>query len=265
MPNPRHDKLLQELGRAGVHALFPNDFEYYMMILELVDSEGATVDFLAFPVAPENFTHENPKLVSIKKSIGGISALDTETFTPRTITLSGTFGRKFKLLLSKPTTSAENAARSTDGGVFGKIVNEGLQIKRQAFDPKIKTGYGTLKILESIVDKASGLDLNNEPFRLYFYNPSLNHSYLVKVNKFTASQNRDNSNMLWRYDLVMTAIAEVESLRDQAKKELKDLTKTDKLTNKGKKAGGQIKKRKVGARASTWSGGFDPVSFSLGG
>jgi hypothetical protein len=244
MPNPRHDKLVQEIGRAGVHALFPNDFEYYMVILELVDSLGSTVDFLAFPVAPERYMHEDPGLVNIKKTLGGISALDTETFRPKTITMSGTFGRKFKLLLSKPVTNAENAVRSTDGGLFGKVVNKGMQIKSTAFDPKLKTGYGTLKILESIVDKSHGLDNDNEPFRLYLYVPALNHSWLVKVNKFAANQDRTSSNMMWRYDLTMTAIAQIDSLVDKAKEELSDLTEEFKLNKKSEKHITQTRKER---------------------
>jgi len=239
--NARHDKLVQEIGRAGVHALFPNDFEFYMIMLELVDSIGKTIDFLAFPVAPEKLNYEDPRLVNIKKSLGGISSLDTETFAPKTITMSGTFGRKFKLLIGKPTTSAENNAKSSDSGFFEKEISEGLNIKRQVFDPKYKTGYGVLKILESIVNKSSGLDLNGEPYRLYLYNPSLNHSFLVKINKFTMSQDKNNSNMMWRYDLMMTAIAPIQSLRDKAKEELSDLMDSAKLKVKSLKAARQIK------------------------
>lgn len=255
MPNPRHGQLIERLGRAGVHALFPNDFELYLITLELVDSVGATVDFLSFPVNPERLTHEDQKLTNIKKSLGGISALDTETFTPKIITMSGTFGRKFKLLLSKPTTSEENAARSSDGGVFGNIVQDGLQIKRQIFDPKIKTGYGTLKILESIIDKSKGLDLNNEPFRLYLYNPALGHSYLVKANKFTASQDRNSSNMLWKYDIMLTAIAPIENLRDKSKEELSDSTDSDKLNKNGDKLSNDIKGKESGLTQNAQKGG----------
>jgi len=233
MANLRHDKLIQEIGRAGVHALFPNDFEYYMIILELVDSAGKTIDFFPFPVSPERYMYEDPSLVNIKKTLGGISSLDTETFRPKLINMSGTFGRKFKLLLSKPVTSAENASRSSDGGVFGNIKSKGLQVKQQVFDPKLKTGFGALKILESITSKSHGLDINNEPLKLYLYAPALNHRFLVKVNKFSASQDRTSSNMMWKYDLSLTAIAEIDSLIERAKDDLTELTNQDKLNNKG--------------------------------
>lgn len=231
MPNERFDKLVNKIGRAGVHALFPNDFELYMMFLELVDSKGQTLDFLTFPVNPTRISYDNTKIVNIKKSLGGISAIDTETFTPKTISLSGSFGRKFKLLLGKPPTSAENSYRSTEGGIYGKVQSKALQVKEKSFDVKLKTGYGTLKILESMIDKSSGLDLNGEPFRLFLYNPTLNQSFLVKCTKLNFTQDYQN-NMLWNYNIDFVAIAETKSLRDQAKEGLSDL-KTKHLTKKG--------------------------------
>ena len=229
MPNQRYNDLVSAIGKAGVHSLFPNDFELYIMTLELVDSQGATIDFLSFPVNPERFTYEDPALVNIKKSLGGISALDTETFNPKMITMSGTFGRRLRLLISPPSSTEINSERSTDGGVYGNIADSGLQIKTEAFDARLKTGYGTLKILESIVEKSKGLDSNNEPFRLYFYNPTLNHNFLVKITKFSAMQDRTNSNILWRYDIAMTAIAPLANLRDRVREELGDLTDSNRL------------------------------------
>lgn len=243
MPTPRFDKLINELGRAGVHALFPNDFEFYMVMLELVDSEGQTVDFLAFPVAPERITYDNNKLVNIKKSLGGITSLDTESFNPKNIQLAGTFGRKLKLLIGKPPTSTENNYKSTGGGIYGKIQSAALQIKQSTFDVELKTGYGTLKILESIIDKSSGLDTNNEPFRLFLYNPTLNHSFLVKCKKMSFTQDY-SSNMLWNYSLDLVAIADVQSLRDQAKEGLDEMGSKSN-NKKGDAASNQIKKNKT--------------------
>ncbi len=239
MPNPRYNRLAETIGKAGVHALFPNDFEFYMVILELVDSAGATVDFLAFPVSPEKIMYEDVKLSNVKKSLGGISVLNTETFVPKTIMLSGTFGRRLKLLLSKPTTSAENATRSIDAGVFENARQSGLEIKSQVFDPKIKTGYGAYKLLEGIVNKSSGLDLDNEPFKLFLYNPTLNHSFLVNVDKLVASQDYA-SNMLWKYDLSLTAIAPVANLRDNSNEEVSDITEINRMNRKGDVASSSI-------------------------
>lgn len=246
MPNPRYEKLVKTIGKAGMHALFPNDFEFYMIILELVDSEGATVDFLSFPVSPEKIMYENIKLTNIKKSMGGVSVLGTETFVPKNISMSGTFGRKLKLLLSKPTTSEENAARSIDAGVFENAKQSGLQIKSQVFNPKLKTGYGAFKLLEGIVDKSSGLDLNNEPFKLFLYNPTLNHSFLVAVNKLVATQDYGSSNMMWKYDLSLTAIAPVTNLRDSSKEEISDITEIDRMNKKGDIASASVDAIKSG-------------------
>lgn len=243
-PNVRQDRIAQKIGRAGLHALFPNEFEFYAILFELVDSQGATIDFLTFPVSPEKISYDDTKLVNIKKSLGGISAIDTETFTPKTITMSGTFGRKFKLLISKPTTSESASDKSVSAGVFDKIGLEGkgTSIISGIFDQGFKTGYGTIKVLEAIINKSSGLDIDNQPVKLYMYNPTLGHNWLVKVNKFTMSQDRDSSNRMWRYDIILTAIAPVAGLVEQAKEKLSDLN-IKKVLKKGDKADKQLRKQ----------------------
>jgi hypothetical protein len=46
--------LIENVGKASVHALFPDEFELYLMALELTDSNGNLIDYLAFPVMPES-------------------------------------------------------------------------------------------------------------------------------------------------------------------------------------------------------------------
>jgi hypothetical protein len=202
---------VQDIGKAGINALFPNDFEYYAITLELTDSQGKTIDFLTFPVAPENIDYNAPSAVNIKKNLGGVTALDTSSFDPSRYTLSGTFGRKLRLLFTKG-----SSQHSTSKGVFGTIQESGLTIKTSILDAKIKSGYGTTKLLESIVEKSKSLDDYNKPVRLYLYNPALNHNFLVKANNLTLHQDIQTSNAMWKYTLEMTAIAPVDKLSNSA-------------------------------------------------
>lgn len=199
-----------DIGRAGVNALFPNDFEYYAITLELTDSKGKTIDYLTFPVSPEAIDYSETSLVNIKKTLGGITSLDTPTFIPKKYNLTGNFGRKLRLLLSNAETSSSD--QSASKGVFDKLQN-GLQIKTSILNAKIKTGYGATKLLEAIITKSSGLDQYNRPVKLYLYNPALNHNFLVKSNGLTFHQDRQTSNMMWKYTLNLTAIAPVDRLK----------------------------------------------------
>jgi hypothetical protein len=201
-------KFITDAGKAGANALFPNDFEYYAITLELTDSKGTTVDYLTFPVNPEGIDYNETSLVNIKKTLGGVTALDTSSFIPKKYTITGTFGKKFRLLLTKPSTSE----LSTDKGVYDKI-QSGLEIKTSVLNAKLKTGYGTTKLLEAIITKSSGLDQYNRPMRLYLYNPTLNHNFLVKSQSIMLHQDKQASNMMWKYTLTLTAIAPIDRLK----------------------------------------------------
>lgn len=208
--------LSTEIGRAGVNALYPNEFEYYAVTLELTDSQGDTVEYLTFPVSPESMMYDNATLVNVKKSMAGVTALDNETFQPRNIEMTGTFGRKFKILLNNELgeVNIRKSEDSTVNGHFNTFKANAVNVKTAIFDPKLKTGYGTLKVLEAIIEKSRGLDKNNQPHRLYLYNPALGHNWLVKVRSVNFQQDRTNSNMLWKYNLQLAALAPVESVND---------------------------------------------------
>lgn len=208
-------ELTVDIGKAGVNALFPNEFEYYAVTLELTDSQGNTVEYLTFPVSPESMSYNNTTLVNIKKGMSAISALDNETFQPRKIEMTGTFGRKFKILLNSEIgkTSPDGANDTAANGVFETSKSNDVNVKKAIFNAKLKTGYGTTKILEAIVEKSKGFDIYNQSHRLYLYNPALGHNWLVKVNSINFSQDRTSSNMLWKYNIQLTAIAPVEKIR----------------------------------------------------
>lgn len=207
--------LLTNSGRAVANALFPNDFEYYSVALELTTSDDKTVEYLTFPVPPEAIRVVSTQITNIRKTVGGVIAMSTPTYIPIRINIKGTFGRKLRILLgSGIDLGGLSALRfSATAGVYSKEQAQGTgKRKLGIFNPTIKTGYGVTKILQSIYDKSNALDDKNQPFRCYFYNPMLGESYLIKINDLTLNQDKNASNMLWNYSLDMTTLAPLDSL-----------------------------------------------------
>jgi len=194
-------------GRGLVNGLYPNEFEYYAVTLELVDSEDKTVDYLTFPVSPKSMTYNYTSIANIKKNMGGVTVIDTDKFIPSKYMMSGTFGRSLKILIGQDI----NHEDSTQAGAWTKQDSE-FAIRSSVLNAKIKSGYGALKILEAIVDKSSGIDQYDRPFRLYLYNPAMGHSFLVKVNTFSTKQDYDSSNMVWQYEIAFTTIAPLDRI-----------------------------------------------------
>lgn len=205
-------------GKALANSIFPNEFEYYAVTLELVDSEDQTVDFLTFPVTPNAIDYSYNSIVNVKKNMGGVTAIDSSTFVPSKYNMSGSFGRNLKILVGRDVTHQD----STQQGNFG--IDTALQITSSILNSKIKSGYGTIKVLEAIVKKSSQLDAYNRPHRLYLYNPALGHSFLVKVMSWRANQDYNSSNMVWQYDLQMITILPLESVSQENENSLASLT-----------------------------------------
>ena len=84
------------LGSAGLHNLYPNEFEYYTISLELMDSNKKTTDFFVFPITPQSIKVSKTQIKTIKKSQFGISTYKNSTFSPLGINLTGNFGRALK-------------------------------------------------------------------------------------------------------------------------------------------------------------------------
>jgi len=211
--------------------------------LELVDSNGKTIDYLTFPVPPEQMTYDDVKVANIKKTLGGVTSLDTETFIPVTLQMQGTFGRKFRIMLSPPHISdVIDAEKASIKGYFDKPGRGSVDIKTPVFIPFVKTGYGAIKLLESMIDKSSGLGDDNKPLRLYLYNPALGHRFLVKANSLQISQDKNSSNMLWRYSLTLTAIAPLDRLRELNSKSLLAITSIAALQTAATKLARDIKR-----------------------
>ena len=201
-----------EIGRTALSALFPNDFEAYMLALELVNSNGDSVDYFSWPVLPKELRETHPELTKVTKTIGGVYTTKNTTFNPRQIFLKGTFGRRFKLLLNNNQVSFAGFSLSQKSGKFSITPPNFLGSKAPEFSSFAKTGYGCIKVLESMKDKSKAIDDNGKPFALYFYNPILGNNYQVEINRFVHSQDENQSNMLPEYTLEMTATAPLDTL-----------------------------------------------------
>ena len=168
----QYNTLLKSLGEATLHSLYPKDFPYYAMSLELVqisEEEEKTIDYFVFPVMPNQYSNTLHNLTNIQKTSSGVLSIKTSDFIPRDIKINGDFGVKFKLMIGKNHVHAAAWRLSTNSGEYG---GGNLQIKFKPFDIGVKSGYGALKVLEGIVNKSVELDEKGYPYILYFYNPS---------------------------------------------------------------------------------------------
>lgn len=195
------------IGKAALHALAPDNFEYYMCSLKLLDSQNNVLGFMTFVVMPNNISESKTQINTITKTNKGIVSLFNSSFVPRDISIQGTFGRKYRLLLGMQ----EATESSFFGGNMGFDVLGG--------DVLVKTGYGLTKMLKSMIDGAYKLDQNGKPCVLLFNNYALNTHYMVEPIQSTFTQSVEN-NMIWYYSLDFKAIAEantIEQLSDSEK------------------------------------------------
>ncbi len=216
---------LLTLGKTGLNALYPNEFELYIVGLELVDPAGKTVEFFIFPINPSSIEEVNTPLTNIKKTAGGITILSTNTFVPVNINLRGNFGRKLKFLMNQElinfagvafgegNINVETAAKTLKDKIVGNF-------KKGIFSRTLKTGYGCIKTLERICTLSNELDeTTNKPYSLYFYNLALGNSYLVKYMNLTFNQDQ-SSNMIWNYNLQLTGILPVDQVKSVSQRGL---------------------------------------------
>ena len=188
------DQLLVSGGQALLHAQYPNDFEYYLCAFELTDFNDTTIEYFIFPVNPDNISINNQSITNVQKSQAGVTSLSNATFVPIDIQISGSFGRKLRLI-----TRTEKVSLPTS---LSSVVSEVNKI--------VKTGYGMVKLLERMFDKSITID-GDTSYRLYFYNYAFNAHYLVEGMLFNASIDK-NENMIWKYNMVFKAIAPAESI-----------------------------------------------------
>lgn len=203
---------IRELGRGALAALYPNDFDAYLLALELSDSNGNTVDYFAWPVLPQEIRETHQEITNVRKTIGGVYVLKNTTFTPRTISLSGTFGRRFKLLVNNTRVELAGFRLSLNNGVPKITPPNFLEQRIPEFSSIAKTGYGCIKIIEAMKEKSKQLDENGKLHSLYFYNPILGNNYQVEVVNFTHMQNENENNMLPAYSLQLVAVAPLDNV-----------------------------------------------------
>lgn len=206
---------ISSLGRGALHALAPNDFEYYACTFELINSQGIIEEIFHFPVMPTEISDSRQSLVNTQKAGNSYISQFNDSFASSNISISGTFGRKFRLLLTK--------------GVGSSVDGKPSLFKN--FDLKVKTGYGALKLMEKLVKSSQSLDEFGNPKILIFYNYSLNHNHVVEVMNFQQKQSLEN-NMLWNYSIEMKSLANVDDLffGDNMKKHLVELLSTNAIS-----------------------------------
>lgn len=198
------------LGKAGLNALYPNDFELYIFALELVNSKGDTEEYFIFPVNPTSFEESSQSNTTIIKTMGGVATLNSETFNPVDIIMSGTFGRRFKMLIGGDMIDFSALSYSTKSGMFNanKI---GQKFKTSIFNSRIKSGYGSCKVLQSIINKSHSLDQFNKPYSLYLYNLALGNNYLIRALNLTFKQDMSSSG-IWNYTMQLKGLGTLESI-----------------------------------------------------
>jgi hypothetical protein len=198
----KHSLLLAQAGKVALNISHPNEFELYMCALELTDENYKTIQYFVFPVMPTTIDETQTFLTNIKKTLGGIVVLSSPTFNPIDVTLAGTFGRKFKVLLGESYTDFVSSFTIGGSVVTAGSIGKGAV---QTFDSRVKTGYGCLKIMEEMIGSTNVVDKRGSR-RLILHNPALGNSYLVKPQSLKLSQSQD-TNMIWSYSLSLKAIA----------------------------------------------------------
>lgn len=221
-------EMVKNIGTSVLNTLYPNDFEYYMLSLELTyfnnfDQEK-TIRYFSFPVMPNSITQSEPQLNNIKRNYGGLTVLNSPTFVPKEITIQGNFGKQMRVMLGdliytftsylfEGSTIAEqmNNKKMLFNKGFSKD-NRKSSVEKEFLGGFVKSGYGSTKILQAMCEQSHMIDFG-KPRRLYLYNPAIGEGYLVKVVDFTVNQSMQN-NMIWNYTLKLKAIAPLESMYD---------------------------------------------------
>lgn len=180
---------LSSATNSILNSLYPKEFELYMLSLELTTFDDSPIDYLTFPVNPDSLTKVEPKIKDISRSYGAVIVTKTDTFVPQDLVIRGNFGKSFKFL------SRENSAVAGIVNMFkGTIPSFEGELSKYW-----KSGYGCLKVLQSIVQDSDKMD-DGRPRRLYLHNFMLGESYLVEVLNFQIDNNVQR-NMIWEYEL----------------------------------------------------------------
>lgn len=203
----------EKLGMAGLHILSPDNYEYYMCSLELLDVYKNREGFLTFPVMPNNISESRTPIQTQTKTKNGIVTIFNDSFAPINISINGTFGRKLRLVsgISEP-----------KGSKWQQFLN-GTVGNASWLPNGVKTGYGLIKLMEKILDKANETDSNGNPYILVYNNYSFNSSYVVDVVNRNFTQGVEN-NMVWYYSVQLKAVAPSSAIRTTSQSNWKMLS-----------------------------------------
>jgi len=221
--NINYQRQIGSLGAAGLSALFPKNFEFYMVGIELCDYEDRTIDFFIFPVTPSSISKSENNRTNVKTTSSGVTVIKSDSFIPQDLTIKGDFGRKFKIILNPSEGVIKGAAFSTKSGIWSALAVKDKSLvtleRESPIGVGIKTGYGAHTLYRAILDKSRGVDAKGNPFKLYFYNMALGESYLVEVspNGTQSSQTLDK-NRIWDYSTTFKIIAPLDALNNKKSK-----------------------------------------------
>jgi len=194
--------IIKTLGKGLLSSLYPDDFESYIFAFELVDSQDQTCDYFLFPLNPKSINISENQLINIKKTVGGLSMVSTDSYMPKVISIEGNFGRQLKLLIGR------------------ELINflGFLNPSQKQFSSSLKTGFGCCKILERMIQNSNQLDSQGKPYFLYFYNLSFGKSHLVKAISSVTFHQSLETNMVWSYSLKLQTLADLDMLSNTVSK-----------------------------------------------
>lgn len=222
-----------QFGKNVLNMKYPKEFELYIIALELTDENFNTLRYFVFPVNPSSLEESKPQLTNVKKTATGVTVLKNPTFVPTDISISGTFGRGFKVLLGSNYEDFVHSFQETRDFSYGNstTVTNKNSVKQglgELFDDRIKTGYGCIKILEEIIEESKKIGKDGQLRKLIFHNPALGNSYLVTASTLRLYQS-EQTNMIWSYSLSLKSIAPLEALYN--KQQLESISKQLNVTN----------------------------------
>lgn len=182
--------------RNVLNSIYPREFEAYFVSLELTDSNDNIEEYFTFPINPNFISKTEPRTKSIERTFDKVIVNKSDRFTPQDLVLKGNFGRDFKILI-----------RYKEEVTFNSILSKTTMFTEDEFSNTIKSGYGSLKVLQSILERAES-SVNTNPKKLYFHNYLLGESYLVEVIDFNLDQSIQ-TNMMWNYIIRLKIISPI--------------------------------------------------------
>lgn len=204
------ESFTQDLGRAGLHKIFPNDFEYYAIAFEILNYQGESIAYFGMPIMPNSLNISISSGIDVSMTSAGVESIVNPSFIPFDITGIGSFGRALKLVtqdnilplrLSKEFFSAKL-----------KNIKDIVNGNEATFSNIAKTGYGLCKILEAIFALSSMVGSDGQPYIAVMYNLSFNHNYVVELMNVSFSQDVSTNNAMWNYNFTIKATAPLKSL-----------------------------------------------------